>query len=132
MNICVRDELNNSVDGTQFTADCIESNMYSRNLDELPNVLPAYRVTRGQIQIVGKPGTICQLRLQTITDFQITSIFNVSLLNCPPGLFFNNASVQCECLTTQRNHNPAVRSCEHFQAHCTGLDMSQIATHQIS
>ena len=121
MNICVRDELNNSVDGTQFTADCIETNIYNRNFDEFPNVLPAYRVTQGQIQIVGKPGTICQLQLQTITDFQITRIFNVSLLNCPPGLFFNNASVQCECLTTHRNHNPAVRSCDHFQAYINPL-----------
>jgi len=119
LNICVRDELNNSVNDIQFTADCTESN--SNNLEEFPYVLPAYQITQGQIQIVGRPETICQLQLQTIADFQITRIYSVSLLNCPPGLFFNNASVRCECLTTHRIHNPAVKSCENFQAYINPL-----------
>ncbi|XP_065903791.1 uncharacterized protein [Dysidea avara] len=113
MNICVLDELNNSISGTQFTAACTNSN--SKNCDESPCVLPAYQVTQSQIQIAGKPQTICQLQLQTIADFQITRTFNILLLNCPPGFFFNAASAQCECLTNHRNRNPAISSCEPYK-----------------
>ena len=114
MNICVLDELGNSVNGTQFTAICTGGN-------DSPRVLSAYQITQGQIQIVGEPGTICRLQLQTIADFQITRVFNISLLNCPPGLFFNPGSGQCECLTNNRRKNPAVSSCENFQAYIDPL-----------
>ena len=126
LNICIIDELGNKITGTQFRAACIESPLIIyKHYDELfvepPHVLPTYQFTSRSIQIAGRPNTTCRLQLQTIGDFQITRFFNVLLLNCPPGFFFNNASSQCECLTTHRNHNPAISSCEHFQAYVNPL-----------
>ena len=124
LNFFVVDELGNNINDTRFTAVCSGkfhdpidvSNIHPRV--ELPYVLPTYQFTYGLISIAGNPNTTCQLELQTITDFQITGIFNILLTNCPPGFYFNNNSAQCECLTTYKSQNPAIRGCEaaSFQA----------------
>ena len=129
LNICILDELGKSISDTQFTAIC--TNNSNKHCDKSPCVLPAYQVTQDQIKIAGNPETFCQLQLQTISDFSISRIFNVSLLNCPPGFYFSSAIGQCKCLTNHTNHNPAVISCDsfNFQAYIstfTGLDTSLV------
>ena len=81
-------------------------------------VLPLYRFTNGSIQIAGKPKDICHLQLKTDTDYQVTKVVNVTLLDCPPGFVFVNTTSQCECVVNETQSNYAIKGCEltRFQA----------------
>ena len=48
-----------------------------------PYVLSPYQFTNGSIQIAGKPDGICQLLLETDTDYHISATVEIVLLNCP-------------------------------------------------
>ena len=130
LNVCIADELGNQVTDAQFVATCANTctdtcpdpnYASSRSFSSKPRVLPAYRTTNGSIQLAGPPGSVCQLQLQTIADFQISGMWSVELLNCPPG-FVQNSDV-CVCLTDQLSQNPAILGCEQtkFQAYFNSL-----------
>ena len=124
LDVCITDELNDQVDNAQFVATCISSSNTCTNVScdtsesilAKPRVLPAYRTTNGSIQLAGPPGSICRLQLQTIAEFQITGIWSVELLNCPPGLVLsedkcvcsqnNDAIIGCTERTFQAQYNP--------------------------
>ena len=105
------DELGQHVSSAMFIATC--------NKPSLTYVLPPYRFTNGSIQIAGKPNEVCQLQLETDTDFQISTTVNIVLLNCPPGFMYSNNKEQCECLVNHTHQNPAISGCEltSFQAY---------------
>ena len=115
LQVNIVDELCQNVTGITFTANCIEP--------DLPNVLPFYRFTNGSIQIAGKPKDTCHLQLKTDSDFQVTKMLSVTLLDCPPGFVYANKTAQCECLVNATYLNPAVKSCEmnRFQAYYNQL-----------
>jgi len=121
LNVCITDELNGQVTNAQFVATCVNSCVNtcsdpnydaSKSFLTEPRVLPAYRTTNGSIQLAGPPGSTCQLQLQTIAEFQITGMWSVELLNCPPGLILDSNTCVCS------QSNPAIISCTErtFQA----------------
>ena len=109
--IILEDELEEKVDDAMFIATCTGS--------QSPNVLSPYHFTNGTIQIAGKPNDVCYLQLQTDTEYPATTIVNVNLLNCPPGLVYNNDNRQCQCIVNHSPQIPAVSGCEitHLQAY---------------
>ena len=121
LDVCITDELNSQVTNAQFVATCVSSSAdtcpdsscdASESILTKPRVLPAYRTTNGSIQLAGPPGSACQLQLQTISEFQITGMWSVELLNCPPGLVLTNDVCVCS------QGNPAIIDCTErtFQA----------------
>ena len=102
------DELCQNISGVMFIASCADAIS--------PYVLPLYSFTNGSIQIAGQPHETCQLQLKTDSDYQITKVLQVILLNCPPGFEYNGVNKQCECITQP---NPVISSCNltSFQAH---------------
>ena len=130
MNVCIADELGNQVTDAQFVATCVNmctdtcpdpNYASSQSLLSKPRVLPAYRTTNGSIQLAGLPGSVCQLQLLTTADFQISGMWSVEILNCPPG-FVQNSDV-CVCLTDQLSQNPVILGCDQtkFQAYFNSL-----------
>jgi len=128
LKACIADELGNQVTDAQFVATCVDTctragpNCAStQSFSSKPHVLPVYHTTNGSIQLAGLPGSECQLQLQTIADFQISGIWSVELLNCPPGFVLSNDV--CICLTDQTRHNPVILGCEQtrFQAYFNSL-----------
>ena len=127
LNVCIVDELDNQVVNFQFVATCVSnctdacpdlSFDLSKSFTNMPQVLPAYRTNSGSIQLAGARGSICNLQLQTIEDFQITGMWSVKLLNCPPGFVYNSKDDICACLTNHEHENPVIPGCEQtvFQA----------------
>ena len=105
------DELGQVVNSAMFIATCSGS--------PSPFVVPPYHFTNGSIQIAGKPDEICQLHLETDTDYQISATVQIILLNCPPGFLYSNDKEECECLANHTHQDFAIRSCEltSFQAY---------------
>ena len=91
LRVYLVDELCQNITDVMFIASCAE--VIS------PYVMPLYSFTNGLIQIAGPPNESCQLQLKTYSDFQITKVLQVMLLNCPPGFEYNSASEQCKCIT---------------------------------
>lgn len=115
LQVNIVDELCQNITGTIFTANCMEP--------VLPNVMPFYRLTNGSIQIAGKPKDTCHLQLKTDSDYQVTKMLYITLLDCPPGFVYTNKTAQCECLVNATYLNPAIKSCEMnlFQANYNQL-----------
>ena len=109
--VILEDELKERVDGAMFIATCTGS--------QSPNVLSPYHFTNGTIQIAGKPNDVCHLQLQTDSEYPVSTIIQVSLLNCPPGLVYNVKQQQCQCVVNRTPQNPAITGCEinHLQAY---------------
>ena len=105
------DELGQVVNSAMFIATC--------SGPPSPYVVPPYQFTNGSIQIAGKPNNICQLQLETDADFQISTMVQIILLNCPPGFMYSNDNEQCECLVNHTHQNPVISGCEltSFQAY---------------
>ena len=105
------DEIYQNVSATMFFASCIET--------PSAKVLSPYQVTDGQIQIAGTPNETCLLHLQTDSDYPVTTIALITLLNCPPGFIFNDETAQCACLVNSPNENPVITGCQptSFQAY---------------
>ena len=102
--VILKDELGETVNSTMFIASCTGS--------QSPNVLLPYQLTNGTIQIAGKPNEICHLKLQTDTDYPASTIVQVTLLNCPPGLIYNVNKRQCQCVVSHTHQIPAITGCE--------------------
>ena len=98
------DELGQSVSSMTLIATCTGP--------PSPYVLPPYHFTNGSIQIAGKPNEICELQLETDADYQISTLLQIKLLNCPPGFVYSNDNEQCDCLVNHTHQNPAVIGCE--------------------
>ena len=98
------DELGQVVRSAMFIATC--------NGPPSPYVVPLYHFTNGSIQIAGKANKICELQLETDTDYHISTIIQIVLLKCPPGLIYNNDKEQCECMVGQTHQNPAISGCD--------------------
>ena len=94
-----------------FIATCIGS--------VSPHVVARTSFTDGPLQIAGQPVESCQLQLKTDSDYQITKILQVVLLNCPPGFVHNNETEQCECIANHSHQNPVITDCDltAFQAY---------------
>ena len=109
--IILEDELEERVDDAMFIATCTGP--------QSPNVLSPYHFTNGTIQIAGKQNDVCHLQLQTDTDYPASTIVNVNLLNCPPGLVYNANKQQCQCVVNYTPQIPAITGCEitHLQAY---------------
>ena len=105
------DELGQVVNSAVFIATC--------SGPPSPYVVPLYQFTNGSIQIAGKPYEICTLRLQTDTDYQVSTTTQISLLNCPPGFVYSYVQEVCECMVDHTHQNPAITGCElsSFQAY---------------
>ena len=54
-------------------------------------------VSNNTISIVGKPGESDVLQLNVLST-DVTLLINVSLLECPPGYIFDNATMTCNCM----------------------------------
>ena len=104
MSVILEDELVTEVDSALFIATCIES--------KSPNVLPPYQLTDGKIQIAGKSNETCHLELQTNTDYPASTTVQVNLLNCPPGLVYDESKSQCQCIVNDTPQIPAISKCE--------------------
>ena len=104
--LIMEDELEEKVDSIMLIAICTES--------QSPNVLLPYQVTNGTIQIAGKPNETCHLQLQTdtCTDYPISIIIEVNMLNCPPGLTYSVKERQCQCIVSHTHQIPAISGCE--------------------
>ncbi|XP_065905260.1 uncharacterized protein [Dysidea avara] len=111
LNVYLVDELHQNISNVMFIASCREH--YS------PHVVPIYRITDGPIQIAGKPKETCQLQLTTDTNYQISKMMQVTLVDCPPGFVYNKYKLQCECLVNHMHRNPAITGCDlvSFQAY---------------
>ena len=121
--IILEDELEEKVDDAMFIATCTGS--------QSPNVLSPYHFTNGTIQIAGKPNDICHLQLQTDTEYPATTLVQVNLLTCPPGLVYNIDSRQYQYIMNHSPQIPAITGCEinHLQAYYNkyyGLVMNQM------
>ena len=105
------DELGQDFSSAMFIATC--------NGPPSPYVVSPYQFTNGSIQIAGRPNDICQLQLETDADYQISTIVQIMLLNCPPGFMYSSNKEQCECLVDHTHQNPAISGCEltSFQAY---------------
>ena len=110
-SVILEDELNEKVDDAMFIATCTGS--------QSPNVLSPYHFTNGTIQIAGKPNDVCHLQLQTDTEYPATTLVQVNLLNCPPGLVYNIDSRQYQYIMNHSPQIPAITGCEinHLQAY---------------
>ena len=115
LKINIVDELCQNITGIIFAANCMEPIS--------PYVLPLYRFTNRSIQIAGKPKDTCQLQLKTDSDYQVTKMLYITLLDCPPGFVYSNITAQCKCLVNETYLNPAIKSCEMtlFQANYNQL-----------
>ena len=115
LQVSLVDELCQNVTETTFIANCMEA--------VSPYVSPLYRFTNGSIQIAGKPKDTCHLQLKTDTDYQVTKMVNITLLNCPPGFVFVNSTAQCECVVNETHSNYAIKGCElnRYQANYNPL-----------
>ena len=104
--LIMKDELQKNVDSVMLIATCTES--------QSPNVLLPYQVTNGTIQIAGKPNETCHLQLQTdtCTDYPISTIIEMNMLNCPPGLIYSVKERQCQCVVNHAHQIPAISGCE--------------------
>ena len=105
------DELGQNVNSAMFIATC--------NGPSSPYVLPTYHFTNGLIRIAGKPDEICELQLETDTDYQVSSTMQIVLLHCPPGFVYNSDKAECTCIVNPPDKNPAISGCnlEYFQAY---------------
>ena len=102
--VILKDELGETDKSAMFIASCTRS--------QSPNVLLPYQFTNGTIQIAGKPNEICYLKLQTNTDYPASTMVQVTLLNCPPGLIYNVNKRKCQCVVSHTHHIPAISGCE--------------------
>ena len=104
--VILKDELEEKVDSIMLIASCTEP--------QSPNVLLPYQTTNGTIQIAGEPNEICHLQLQTdtCTDYPISTVIEVNMLNCPPGLFYSDKERQCHCIVSHTHQIPAISGCE--------------------
>ena len=102
--VTLEDELEEKVHDAMFIATCTGS--------QSPDVLSPYHFTNGTIQIAGRPNDVCHLQLQTDTDYPASTIVNVNLLNCPPGLVYNANKQQCQCVVNHTPQIPAITGCE--------------------
>ena len=111
LGVYLVDELHQNITNVMFIATCREPHS--------PHVVSIYRVTNGPVQIAGEPNDTCHLQLTTDTDYQISKMLQVSLVNCPPGFVYNKLKLQCECLVSHTHGNPAITACdlESFQAY---------------
>ena len=107
----LKDELGQVVNSTTFIATC--------NGPPSPLVASTYRFTNGSIVIAGKPNDICNLRLETDTDYQVTATVQINLLKCPPGFVYNIDKAECTCIVNPPQQNPAISGCnlESFRAY---------------
>ena len=104
MSVILEDELETEVDSTSLVATCNET--------ESPNVLPPYQLTDGTIQIAGKSNETCNLQLQTNTEYPASATVQVNLLNCPPGLVYDESKSQCQCIVNDTPQIPAISKCK--------------------
>ena len=102
--VILQDELEMICDSAMFIASCTGS--------KSPYVLLPYQFTNGTIQIAGKPSEICNLKLQTDTDYPASTIIQVTLLNCPPGLIYDANKRQCLCVVSHSHQIPAIIGCD--------------------
>ena len=109
--VILTDELEERVENAMFIATCTGS--------PSPLVLSPYHFTNGTIQIAGKPNDVCYLKLQTDTEYPASTVVQVNLLNCPPGLVYNSNKQQCQCVVNHTPQIPAITGCElnHLQAY---------------
>ena len=109
--VILEDELKERVDDAMFIATCTGS--------QSPKVLPPYHFTNGTIQIAGKPNDVCHLQLQTDSEYPASTMIQIKLLNCPPGLVYNHIKQQCQCVVNYTPQIPAITGCELtcLQAH---------------
>ena len=105
------DELGQIISSSMFIVTC--------NGPPSPYVVSPYQFTNGSVQIAGKPDEICQLQLETDTDYHISATVEIILLNCPPGFLYIDKNEQCECLVNHTHQNSAISGCEltSFQAY---------------
>ncbi|XP_065905670.1 uncharacterized protein [Dysidea avara] len=104
------DELGCDVNGTLYIATCSTSSPY---------VVEPYQFTSGLIQIAGRPNKICQLQIQTETNYPVNTMMYVVLKNCPPGWEYDDTKQQCDCIKSPTDTNRVIRGCEQttFQAY---------------
>ena len=102
--LALKDELGETIASAMFIASCTES--------QSPNVLLPYQFTNGTIQIAGTPNEICHLKLQTDTDYPDSTMVQITLLNCPPGLIYNVNKRKCQCVVSHTHQIPAITGCE--------------------
>ena len=102
--VILQDELEMIIDSAMFLASCTGS--------KSPYVPLPYHFTNGTIQIAGKPNEICNLTLQTNTDYPASTIIQITLLHCPPGLFYDVNKRQCQCVVSHSHQIPAIIGCE--------------------
>ena len=109
--IQLKDELDQVVNSTTLIATC--------NGPPSPRVVSTYRFTDGLIAIAGKPKEICNLRLITDTDYQVSTTIQIALLKCPPGFVYSNDKAECMCIVNPPHQNPAISGCdlESFRAY---------------
>ena len=102
--VILEDELKERADDAMFIATCTGS--------QSPNVLSPYYFTNGTIQIAGKPNDVCHLQLQTDSEYPASTMIQIKLLNCPPGLVYNHIKQQCQCVVNHTPQIPAITGCE--------------------
>ena len=102
--VILEDELEERVDDAMFIATCTGS--------QSPNVLSPYHFTNGTIQFAGKPNDTCHLQLQTNTEYPASTMIQIKLLKCPPGLVYNIDNRQCHCIVNYASQIPAITGCE--------------------
>ena len=98
------DELGQEVNSAMFIATCNELSS--------PYVVPPYHFTNGSIKIAGKPNKACELQLETDADYQVSTIIQIMMLNCPPGFVYADDKEECECMVDHNHQNPAISGCE--------------------
>ena len=100
----LKDELGQVVSSTTFIAAC--------NGPPSPRVASTHRFTDGSIVIAGKPNEICNLRLETDTDYQVSTTLQITLSKCPPGFVYNIDKAECICIVNPPQQNPAIGGCD--------------------
>ena len=101
----LEDEFETETDSTLFIATCNES--------LLPYVLLTYQLTDGTIQIAKKSEKLISCSCKQIaTEYPASATVQVNLLNCPPGLVYNDSKRQCQCVVNHTPQIPAISKCE--------------------
>ena len=103
--VIMEDELKGKVSSTMFIATCSGS--------QSSNNHHSYRISNGTIQISGEQNEVCHLQLQTDTDYPASTIVQVTLLKCPPGLAYNDKKKHCQCITARTHQIPAITGCDN-------------------
>jgi len=110
LHLEIEDELGFDANGTSYIVSCSASS---------PHVVPPYEFTTGLVQIAGKPNEICQLQIQTESNYPVSTTMYITLQNCPPGWEYDYSKQQCDCMKSPNETNRVIPDCEHttFQAY---------------